>query len=327
MNSAPLMAGVTGANGFVGKGVCAGLRFRGHQVRCLVRQAKDTRPDDAVVGDIGPETNWDQALEGLDVVVHCAAHVHQTGTAADTSARSYQRVNVAGTEHLALSAHRLGVRRLVFISSIKVLGEQTFPGHAFRHDTVPHPEDPYGASKWEAEQALHRIAAESGLEIVVIRPPLVYGPGVGANFAALVRLVAKGWPLPLGAIVNQRSLVGLGNLVDLISHCAVHTNVSGKTFLVSDGDDLSTPDLIRRIAAAMGRQPSIWPLPTALLKLAGALSGRDAQISRLMGSLQVDISETCHSLQWTPPVTIEQELTRTVASVLNAGTVPDEAVV
>lgn len=316
--STALAVGVTGANGFVGRAVCAALRSQNMTVRPFLRQRPGRHPDESafVVGEVGPDTDWQQALQGLDVVVHCAAHVHQMGDGADTQASAYQRVNTDGTLQLARCAALAGVRRLVFISSVKVLGECTLHGHPFRHDTPPAPQDPYGQSKWAAEQGLWRMAAETGLEVVVIRPPLVYGQGVGANFAALIRLVRSGWPLPLGLINNRRSMVGLRNLVDLICRCTTDTQAAGQTLLVSDGEDLSTPDLVLRLANAMGCRARIWRVPVAWMKLAGQLTGRSAQIDRLTGSLQVDISRTCELLNWHPPHTVDEELALAVG---NAG--------
>lgn len=316
--STALAVGVTGASGFVGRAVCAALRAQNMTVRPLLRRHPGGRINESavLVGEVGPDTDWQQALQGLDVVVHCAAHLHQMGDGADTQASAYQRVNTEGTLQLARCAAQAGVRRLVFISSIKVLGESTTPGNPFRHDTPPAPQDHYGQSKWAAEQGLWRIAAETGLEVVVIRPPLVYGQGVGANFAALIRLVRSGWPLPLGLVNNRRSMVGLRNLVDLITRCTTDPQAVGQTLLVSDGEDLSTPDLVLRLATAMGCRARIWRVPVAWLKLAGQLTGRSAQIDRLTGSLQVDISRTCDLLDWHPPHTVDEELALAVG---NAG--------
>lgn len=316
MSSAALAVGVTGAGGFVGRAACAELRARGHAVRPLLRRLQEGCDKAAVpVGDIGPQTNWRDALKGLDVIVHCAAHVHQMGEQADVQAATYHRVNTEGTLHLARCAAQAGVRRLVFISTVKVLGERTPPGRPFKHDSKPHPEDPYGRSKWEAEQGLQHIAAQSDLEVVVIRPPLVYGAGVGANFAALVRLVGSGWPLPLGAIHNHRSMIGKRNLVDLICGCVHHPSAVGQTLLASDGEDMSTAELVRRLALAMGRTARLWPLPESMLHLAGRITGRTAQVRRLTDSLQVDISHTQSLLQWQPPYTVNDELTLTVGAV------------
>lgn len=316
-NAAPLSVGVTGATGFVGSAVCRSLAARGQRIRRLTRRAVPACDgmETSVVGELGPHMDWTLALQGLDVVVHSAAHVHQMGAAADQSVQRYQDINVSGTEQLALSAHRAGVRRLVFVSSIKALGERTLPGQAFAHDSPPRPEDAYGQSKRDAERVLKRVAAETGLEVVVIRPPLVYGPGVGANFAALLRWVAKGRPLPLGCVDNARSLVGLDNLVDLIAQCTEQTAAVGHTFHVSDGNDLSTPNLVRHMAQALAVTPQLWPVPTPLLRLAGALTGRTAQIQRLTDSLQVDIRHTCHTLNWRPPVSVHTGLCATAKAL------------
>lgn len=312
---APKAIGVTGANGFVGRAVCASLQARGYTVRALVRNAASHQiscaNDVQSVGDIGPQTEWHRALNGLDVVIHCAAHVHQMGKDADTGA-AYHLINTEGTAQLARCAVEAGVHRLVFLSTVKVLGEQTPPGRPFRHDSTSNPLDPYADSKWAAERALHQIAAETCLEVVVIRPPLVYGPGVGANFAALIRLVQAGWPLPLNAVNNRRSMVGLRNLVDLIRVCAVKPAAVGQTFLVSDDDDLSTPELVRRLARALNRKPHLWSLPPALLTWAGRLTGRTAQIERLTSNLQVDIGKTRELLKWHPPFSVAEELALTV---------------
>lgn len=312
MPAAASAVGVTGASGFVGRAVCEGLRERGHPVRPLVRRMTGNT-DEAVVGNIDGQTPWKSALKDLQVVIHCAAHVHQMGADADHQARTYHQVNTEGTLQLARCAAEAGVHRLLFISTVKVLGERTQPGQPFRHDSTPQPSDPYGQSKWAAEQGLRRIEADTGLEVVVIRPPLVYGAGVGANFAALVRLVGSGWPLPLGAIRNQRSMVGLRNLVDLICHAGFAPAAGGQTLLASDGEDLSTPQLIRRIALAMKRPARVWGVPPGLLRLGAHLVGRSDQMERLTGSLQVDISRTREILNWTPPYRVDDELRLTVA--------------
>ncbi len=315
MPAAASAVGVTGANGFVGRAVCEGLRERGLLVRPLVRRTTGN-PGEAVVGDIDRRTPWKSALKDLQVVVHCAAHVHQMGADADQQASTYHEVNTEGTLQLARCAAEAGVRRLVFISTVKVLGEHTQPGQPFRHDSAPQPSDPYGQSKWAAEQGLRRMEADTGLEVVVIRPPLVYGAGVGANFAALVRLVGSGWPLPLGALDNQRSMVGLRNLVDLICLAGFAPVAGGQTFLVSDGEDLSTPQLISRIALALKRPARMWGVPPGLLRLGAHLVGRSEQMERLTGSLQVDISRTRELLDWTPPYRVNDELQLTVAPFL-----------
>ena len=309
------MIGVTGASGFVGRALCTHLASQGQPVRRLLRQAaSDTAPGDRIVGDIGPDTDWHSALEGLACVVHCAAHVHRMdagGTGGDLAA--YHRVNTQGTRRLAQAAAQAGVRRFVFISSVKVLGESTPPGQPFRHDSPPCPQDPYGQSKWDAEQALWLLARETGIEVVVIRPPLVYGPGVGANFLRLMRWVASGRPLPLKSVHNRRSLVSVGNLADLIALCTHHPAAAGQTLLVSDGHDLSTPALIAGLSQAMGAHPRLWPVPVAGLLLAGRLAGKGGTVARLVQSLQVDIAHTRAQLGWVPPFTVEQGLAQAVA--------------
>ncbi len=309
------MIGVTGATGFVGRALCAHLAAQGMTVRRLLRQRGNTTlPDDRMVGEIGPDTVWSDALQGLDCVVHCAAHVHrmQAGVEGNTPA-DYRRVNTEGTRRLAEAAAIAGVRRFIFISSIKVLGEATSPGVPFRHDSRPDPIDPYGQSKWEAEQALWSISEQSGLQVAVIRPPLVYGPGVGANFLRLMRWIESGMPLPLASVSNLRSLVSVDNLVDLVAVCLTHPDAAGETFLASDGHDLSTPDLVAALGHAMGVHPRLWPAPVGLMRLAGRLTGRAGTVERLVQSLQVDIGHTCQHLGWTPPVSVEEGLARTVA--------------
>lgn len=216
--------------------------------------------------------------------------------------------------NLARQAVDAGVKRFVFISSIKVNGEETLPGQPFCVDDDPRPADPYGISKMEAEQELRTLAQETGLEVVIVRPPLVYGPGVKANFLSMIRWVARGVPLPLGAIHNQRSFVALGNLVDFLVTCVEHPHAANQTFLVSDGEDFSTTELLKRIAAAMGRPAHLIPVPVRLLKVGLGLLGKGAIASRLCGSLQVDMSRTRELLGWTPPLTVDEGLRSAVAA-------------
>ena len=220
----------------------------------------------------------------------------------------FRAVNVEATRHLAQQAAAAGVRRFVFVSSIKVNGEETVPGRPFTADAEPQPQDPYGQSKLEAEQALFEIARQTGLEIVVVRPPLVYGPGVKANFASLMRALQRRLPLPFGSIDNRRSLVARDNLVDLLLLCSRHPAAAGQVFLVSDGEDLSTAQLCRGLSRALGVRPRLLPVPAALLRLLGVLSGRRQQVQRLLGFLQVDITATRSRLGWIPPVSVEQGL-------------------
>jgi len=226
--------------------------------------------------------------------------------------QAYREVNVKGTLNLASQAAQAGVRRFVFVSSIKVNGEATQPGQPFTADDVPSPLDPYGVSKLEAERGLREIEAETGMEVVIVRPPLVYGPSVKANFAAMMRWVARGIPLPLGAIHNARSMVALDNLVDLLVACLKHPAAAGQTFLVSDGQDVSTTELLRRTAQAMGKKALLLPVPASMLELGATLLGKRAVAQRLCGSLQLDIAKTRRLLGWNPPLTLDQGLKKAV---------------
>ncbi len=310
---------VTGASGFVGRHLCRSLLEDGHEVRAAVRDPASAPPGVAVVavGEIGAGTDWAAAVDGVETVVHLAARVHVTSDAAADPLAEFRRVNVAGTEVLARAAAAAGVRRLVLLSSIKVNGEATTTT-PFREDDPPAPQDPYGVSKLEAERRLRAVAGETGLEATIVRPPLVYGPGVKANFLRLLRLVDRGLPLPLAAIDNRRSLVGVRNLCDLIGRCAVDPRAAGEVFLAGDGADVSTPDLIRRIAAALGRPARLFAVPPALLVGLGRLTGRGAAVERLRGSLQVDIAKARRVLDWTPPVTLDDELAATAAAYRGA---------
>jgi UDP-glucose 4-epimerase len=241
-------------------------------------------------------------------VVHTAARVHVVQEAAADPLEDFRRVNAQGTLNLARQAAAAGVRRFVFVSSIKVNGEATQLGSPFTADDLPAPLDAYGISKMEAEQGLRELAEQTGMEVVIIRPPLVYGPGVKANFAAMMRWLRRGVPLPLGAIHNVRSMVALGNLVDLLVTCLKHPASAGQTFLVSDGEDVSTTQLLRRTAHAMGKTAFLLPVPASLLKWAAAIMGKREVAQRLCGSLQVDIEKTRRLLGWNPPLTLDQGL-------------------
>jgi nucleoside-diphosphate-sugar epimerase len=307
---------VTGANGFVGKAVCEVLRAEHHSVRPLVRQAHSTLTDAVTVGNIDGKTDWSVALRDIDCVVHCAARAHVMSETEADPLEAYRTVNVLGSQHLAEQAAQAGVRRFVFLSSLKVLGETTEPGHPFQANAAPRPEDPYGVSKWEAEHSIRQVGRLTGMETVVIRPPLVYGEGVKANFQKLMQAVARGLPLPLGGIDNRRSLVNLSNLCDLISICVQHPAAPGQAFLVSDGQDVSTPELIRAMGVAVGRRARLITIPSAWLQFLGRLSGRSAQIERLTGSLQVEIGHTREVLGWTPRTGLQQALQSLVQSDL-----------
>lgn len=306
---------VTGANGFIGSALCAELVHREYSVHGVVRELSrsiELRCEITTVGDIGSDTDWSRSLIGVDAIVHLAARVHVMQDTATDPLAEFRKVNVFGTERLAREAARAGVRRFVYVSSIKVNGEST-DAHSgdFTEKNAPNPQDPYGVSKWEAEQAMHCVAQETGLEVVIVRPPLVYGPGVGANFLRLLRFVRKGVPLPFGAINNQRSLVYVGNLVDAIITCLEHPTAASQTYLISDGEDVSTPELIRRIAHALGRPARLLPVPPALLRVAGRLTGKSAEVDRLLDSLVIDSSKIRRGLGWKPPFTMEQGLQET----------------
>ena len=292
------MIAVTGAAGFVGRALGDFLDARRIEHRRIGRVAQ---PGIFGVGEIGPETDWRVALEGVHVVVHLVARVHQMQEGHGDPVAANRRTNVEGTLTLARQAQAFGVKRLIFLSSIKVNGEETEPGRPFRPEDLPAPLDPYGRSKLEAEIGLRDLAAQTGLEVVIIRPPLVYGAGVAANFRALLSLVARGVPLPLGAVRNKRSLVAVGNLVDLIHRCIDHPAAPGEVMMAGDGLDLSTPDLLRGLGASLGRPVRLVPVPVWSLRAAAVLVRQQAAIQRLTGSLQVDIGATRQRLDWTPP--------------------------
>jgi nucleoside-diphosphate-sugar epimerase len=306
---------ITGANGFVGRSLCSAAVAQGLVVKAATRTVCEFTNIGASfgVGTIDESTNWSAALEGADVVVHLAARTHIMNDAAADPVTEFRRVNVGGTINLARQAAKAGVRRFVFISSIKVNGESTQLGAPYTADDVSAPEDAYGISKAEAESSLRQLAQETGLEVVIIRPPLVYGPEVKGNFNSLLRWVARGLPLPFGsATCNRRSLVALDNLVDLILVCVRHPNAANQTFLVSDGEDLSTAELLQRIGKAMQRPVRLFCVPVGSLILAAALLGKKAVAQRLLGSLQVDISKTRSLLDWKPSVSVDKGLRRAV---------------
>ena len=301
---------VTGASGFVGRAVCAEAAARGFSVGAATRSPYcfSDGIENIVVGSIDVSTLWQQALAGCQCVVHSAARVHVMAETAGNPIDEFRRVNVQGTLNLAEQAAAVGVPRFVFVSSVKVNGEATEQSHPFKADDAPEPLDAYGISKMEAEQGLREIALRTGMEVVIIRPPLVYGPGVKANFAAMMRWIGRGIPLPLGAIHNGRSLVALDNLVDLILTCLTHPAAANQTFLVSDGEDISTTELLRRMGQAMGCPARLIPVPAGVLKATAALLGKRDMAQRLCGSLQVDIQKTRQLLGWNPPLTLDQGL-------------------
>ncbi|MGY2398088.1 UDP-glucose 4-epimerase family protein [Pseudomonas sp. SDO5271_S396] len=301
---------LTGATGFVGGAVMCRLLSEGAQVTAAVRNEADVldRKVRIVRFDSLASADWGDSLVGVDTVVHCAARVHVMNDNEVDPLAAFRSVNVEGTLNLAEQAAQAGVRRFVFISSIKVNGESTLPGRPYTADDVPGPTDPYGVSKWEAEQGLLSLARRTALEVVIIRPVLVYGPGVKANFLSMVRWLDKGIPLPFGAIYNHRSLVALENLVDLTIVATSHPAAANQTFLVSDGEDLSTTQLLRRTAAALGKSARLLPVPAWMLSAAARLLGRESLSQRLCGSLQVDIQKARTLLQWAPPVSVDDAL-------------------
>jgi len=299
---------VTGARGLIGAALCPVLEQHGHIVVRAVR--KSDCPQDVEIGDIGARTSWQELLKpGFDVVIHLAGEVPGELPDSPEQADRFHRTNTLGTRNLARDCAISGVNRFVFLSSVKVLGEGK--EKAYQADDIPAPSDSYATSKLEAEQCLLEISQSSSMESVIIRPPLVYGPGVRGNFQRLARAIDQRRPLPVGAIQNRRSLIFLGNLIDVIRKCIDHPGAAGKTFLVSDNDDVSTPELVRRTAIALHRTPLLLPLPIPLLKFAGTLLGKQAAIHRLLGSLCIDPSLVQRTLSWTPPHTMQEGLAAT----------------
>ena len=304
---------VTGANGFVGSALCSVLDAAGYETRCAVRRrTKQPQAQEQTisVGDIDGATDWAEALRDIESVVHLAARTHVIRETAPDPLATYRTVNVEGTRRLAEQAAAAGARRLVFLSSVKVNGERT-AGRPFTEGDTPHPEDAYGTTKWEAEQALQAIERETGLQVVILRPPLVYGPGVKGNFLRLMKLVARGWPLPLASVRNRRSMVYVGNLVDAVLACIRSPAVADQTYLVSDGTDVSTPELVRALAKALGVAPRLFPFPPSLLMLGASFLGKGEEAARMLGSLQVDSSRIRREFGWQPPYTMQEGLAAT----------------
>jgi nucleoside-diphosphate-sugar epimerase len=301
---------VTGAAGFIGRALCLGLVERGHAVLGLSRRPAEPlrgvelRP----IGDIGPMTDWSGHLDGIHIVVHLASRAHRSGQeSADHNEAQAARV-------LAHSAAKARVRRLIHMSSVRAMGEATLPGAPLRGNDPPRPSDPYGRAKLAIERALQAAARESGIEIVILRPPLVYGPGVKANFGALMRLVASGLPLPLAGIDNRRSLIFIDNLVDLVGRACLHPGAAGRVLLARDAADLSTPELIRLLAAELDKPARLFGLPQPALAVLCRLPMLGPPLARLTLSLQVDDAETHAALEWRPPVSPEIGLATTAAA-------------
>ncbi len=306
---------VTGGAGFVGQAVCPALLQAGFEVSVAARNPRaaekfrgiEIRP----IPNIGAGTDWSAALRGVDAVVHMAARVHVMEETAGDPLSEFRRVNVEGTLRLAEDAALAGVSRFVYLSSVKVMGEATAPGQPYVEDQEPRTRDPYGVSKLEAEEALKAVAAETAMEAVILRPTLAYGPFVKGNFLSLLERCEQKPTLPLAAVRNARSLIYAGNLADAVIRCLTHPAAAGEIFLVRDGEDLSTPDMIHRTSAALHAHARLWPLPPPLLRLAGMLTGRSGQVTRLLDSLTVDDGKIRRLLDWQPPYSVDQGLQAT----------------
>jgi len=315
---------VTGGTGFIGQAVCPALRAAGYQVSVATRNPRIAEPmhgfEVRPIAGVRAGTDWSAAMRDVDTVVHLAARVHMINDPAADPLTEFRRVNTEGPRRLADYAAAMGVRRLVFLSTVKVLGEATPSGTAFTENDPPAPVDDYARSKWEAEQALAAVAARGRLQVVVLRPPLVYGPNVKGNMLALLERCRKGPVLPLAAVNNQRSLMYVANLADIIVRCVGVEAAAGRSYLVRDGDDVSTPMLIRTLSRAMGRPARLYPVPTFLLRAAGRAAGRQAAVDRLTQSLCVDDSRVRRELDWTPPFSVVQGLEATAAWFTKRGT-------
>ncbi len=313
---------VTGSSGFVGRSLCSELMRQGHFVRGVRRRSSATISGDQindcfVIEDLGPETDWADSLADIDVVVHLAARVHQLNDSSENPLQDYRRINTQGTVHLARSAAKAGVKRFIFLSSIKVSGESTTAEKGFVETDPAQPMDPYGISKHEAELALNELQASTDMQIVILRPPLVYGPGVKANFLKLFSLVNRGLPLPLGCVDNRRSFIYIGNLVDILCRCLLEPKAVGNTYLLADVV-LSTPELIREIAAALGKRPYLLPVPLWLLRTALTVIGKRPVYDRLTGSLRVNTAKLQAELDWSPVYSLQEGLRTTAEWYLSA---------
>lgn len=309
---------VTGASGFVGSRLVAELVARGFFVRAITRRSPlspcgvNSRHDTFCLGDIDSRTEWSTALAGVTTIIHCAAHVHLTRGADQDAIEYYREVNVRGTLKLSEEAAKAGVKRLVFLSSIGVNGSVTKHGERFTSTDTIAPKEAYAISKMEGERALWGVSKNAGLEVVIVRPPLIYGPNAKGNVARLYKFVRSGIPLPFGAIKNQRSMIGLDNLIDFLITCNTHPEAVGRTFLVSDGVDLSTPEFMRLVAGEMGKISRMYPVPLWLLRLIAHFMGRGGDLSRLSGSLQIDCNSSNRLLGWQPPFTVREGVRRMV---------------
>lgn len=302
---------ITGHTGFVGRALVGELSS--YQLRLVGRRAHPGQPGEFFQKQFDAHEDFSTCLQGVKVVIHTAAQTHVMGDKSAATLAAYKTVNLDATTNLARQAAAAGVKRFIFISTIKVNGESTQPSHPFTASDKMMAADAYSQSKADAERALHEIAEASSMEIVIIRPPLVYGPGVKANFESMLRIAKLNLPLPLGAINNRRSMVSLGNLVDLIKTCIHHPNAASQTFLVSDDQDLSTSDLLRTMVQAYGKTPRLIPVPERWLLLLGRITGKQDIVCRLCDSLQVDISHTKSILGWSPPLSVEQSIKSCIA--------------
>lgn len=301
---------LTGSSGFVGRHLCQYLRERSIPVRPAAR-AGASAGGAIVVGEIGPDTDWSMALQGIETIVHAAGRAHMLRDRAVDPLAEYRAVNVAGTVRLASQAASVGVKKFVYLSSIKVNGNRTSLDRGFSAEDRPAAEDPYGQSKMEAEQSLLELAKGTSIDVAIVRPPLVYGPGVRANFLRMLRAVHHRVPLPLASVHNRRSMVSVWNLCDFLTRLIGGEAPANRIWMVSDDEDLSTPELLRRIGTALGVSPRLFPCPPGLIRLAGTLLGRGEEAARVCESLRVDIDDTKSLLGWRPPVSVDEGLRRT----------------
>lgn len=304
---------VTGASGFVGRALCKRLADQGHDVLPLVRTASGLHGE-LVIGDLA---STGQAKIEADALIHLAARAHVMKDNPATAEQAYFSVNVDGTRRVIEMAVEGGARRLVYVSSIKAMAEQSTPGRPLRPSDVPAPEDAYGRSKLAAENLAREATTKSGMDLVIVRPPLVYGPGVKGNFQSLIRIAQSGLPLPIGSIDNRRSMVSLANLVDILGLAAAHPGSAGRVLLPSDGDDLSTPRLVKTIAEACGARARLVPFPPTLLGMFAKIAGKEDMLRRLADTLQVDDSEARDELGWHPVQSVEDGIGETVRSIIN----------
>ena len=313
---------VTGATGFIGRALITRiLTFNDYQIYAAVRRLVSDFPSAVSqwkFDGISSNTDWNNALQGVDCIIHTAARVHVMSDTANDPLEEFRNVNTSGTLNLARQAAESGVKRFIYLSSIKVNGEATLQGSLFSPDDIFIPTDPYALSKYEAEQGLLKLAGESQMEVVIIRPPLVYGPGVKANFLSMMKWLYKCVPLPFGSIHNKRSLVALDNLVDLILTCIEHPNAANQVFLVSDGEDLSTTELLMRVSRVLGKKSWLLPVNQKILEFCLMMIGKKGLAQRLCGSLQVDISNAKKLLNWTPPVSVDEGLRKTAEHFLKS---------